>query len=219
MHGVAEGEVNGEPGEHVGRMGGWVNAQMHVAVERRVKVPREAVHRGGWGALWRLECELHVSRVVNDVGPVGVLEGEALLGRGQHRNLVHLHNIRCLEALRLAVLRHAAVQLAGADRRHVRGVRLRDGHSILFQVGLSTIQALGRELVVAEGAQQLAHEHVRLLLRLKVTHVARHDGHLVLPAEGMVHALQRDERVGVLLHCQNAHAARCRLRGAQRGLH
>ena len=50
-----------------------------------------------------------------------------------------------------------------------------------IQEALRAIEALGRQLVVAEGAQQLAHEYVGLLWRLPGSHIVVDHHHLVAP--------------------------------------
>lgn len=50
-----------------------------------------------------------------------------------------------------------------------------------IQEALRAIETLGRQLVVAEGAQQLAHEYVGLLWRLPGSHIVVDHHHLVAP--------------------------------------
>ena len=72
-------------------------------------------------------------------------------------------------------------QLRRRQRRGVGRVGARDADAAGLEEALRAVEALGRQLVVTERTEQLAHQDVRLLARPEVTHVTRHHRHLIAP--------------------------------------
>mmetsp|Transcript_4198 Transcript_4198/g.15604 ORF Transcript_4198/g.15604 Transcript_4198/m.15604 type:complete len:270 (-) Transcript_4198:998-1807(-) len=128
-----------------------------------------------------------------------MLEREHLRRVGYQRAPVQLHHVRRLHVSQVTVRLGVVPQLGAGDGREVTGVRLRDRHAVVLEEPLRAVEALGRQLVIPERSEQLGHQHVRLLRRIRTAHVAPYHAHVAPPLRGN-QRLERDDGVGVLLH-------------------
>ena len=99
---LAQREVDREPGEHVGCVGGGVRGEADVAVELRVKVAGKAMAHGG-GGVPPLEAQVGRSRVVDDGGAVRVGKGEDGPGARERREAVQLDDVGRLKVFEVIV--------------------------------------------------------------------------------------------------------------------
>lgn len=118
------------------------------------------------------------------------------------------HVVR-LQGLALASQLHdIVVDLRGLHGREVGGVTCRNADTAwLEEAQLGAVQAVRRQLIIPERAEQLAHEDVRLLRSLPLPHVAGHDLHLgAVRLPFLQHAVaQCNHSVGILLDGENTH--------------
>jgi len=84
QHRLTQGEEDGEPAEHVGRVGGGVGGQQHARVEHRLKVAGKPVQLPSPVLGWAGERQREGARVVDGGVGVGVHKGEDGLRGGEH---------------------------------------------------------------------------------------------------------------------------------------
>mmetsp|Transcript_88566 Transcript_88566/g.274251 ORF Transcript_88566/g.274251 Transcript_88566/m.274251 type:complete len:200 (-) Transcript_88566:1395-1994(-) len=148
-NGHAEREVDGEPAEHALGVGLRVDGHTEAVVELAVEVASKTMHQ-------RIdlhgEADLRVPVVALQL-PVGVREGEACTGLpGGVEGLVEPDDICRLEMGQVAIVLHVVPELRAGDGRKEGRIAAGDAHAVGRQEALCTVQALGREFVVAKGA-------------------------------------------------------------------
>mmetsp|Transcript_80369 Transcript_80369/g.209634 ORF Transcript_80369/g.209634 Transcript_80369/m.209634 type:complete len:368 (-) Transcript_80369:367-1470(-) len=116
----------------------------------------------------------------------------------------------------VAVILDIVPQLRSRDRCQIRCVFAWNTNAVWGHQALSPVQTLGGQLVVSEGAQQLADYDIGLLRRIPESAVFAHDVHIG-PALELAAVPEGDDRVRVLLQRPYQHLHAGPLRGAPRG--
>mmetsp|Transcript_38319 Transcript_38319/g.90061 ORF Transcript_38319/g.90061 Transcript_38319/m.90061 type:complete len:210 (-) Transcript_38319:1172-1801(-) len=195
-HWRAQREVDGEPAKHAlgVRLGSYGDKE--ILEQFAMEVSCEAVHQG-----IHLGSEVYLSiAVIAFEVPVWVLKREARLHiRARIKCLVELHNIRCFKAGQIVRILHVVPQLRRRDRREVRSISMRDAYSVWCQEALCAIKTLRRQLVIREGAEQLAHNNVCLSRSLPESHVFTNNLH-ICPLLHLLSMSQGDNGIGIFLH-------------------
>ena len=132
---------------------------------------------------------------------------------------MQLDHVGGLHVREVAVRLGVVPQLGGRHGREVGRVGLRDAHPVLLEKPLRAVQALGGQLVIPERPEEFRDEHVRLLGEIPRAHVARHHRHAIAPSLRLHQRLQRDDRVGVLLHREHPKSTPASLRRSQTRAH
>jgi hypothetical protein len=120
------------------------------------------------------------------VGPrsvvVGVHKVKQRLGLSEAVRSVQQDNIWCLHSFaRVTACCNVNVELGRRQRCEERRGRRWDADTVGSEKSLCAIEALGRQLVVSKGPQELTHKNVSSDLRLPSSHVGGHDCHTPTP--------------------------------------